>query len=209
MIDFLKFSNDAIELTKCTPGSAGFDLNSTENILVAPSRIINTCIGFTIPRDNFRKIHARSSFAVKFTHVSAGVINSDHRGPVCVLFFNFSNNIIETEKDLPFAQIVFQKCARPSLREVETFDPRSTLHGQNGFCSTGLKYFFFIFKYFKKKKTHFANKYIPDYCPPDIPWYERDGVLTWYNQNKYTEFSKNPEEYLKNKKVINFDILIN
>ena len=57
IIDFLKFFNDAIEPTKSTPDSAGFDLYSTENILIAPSsvRIINTCIGFKIPRGYFGK----------------------------------------------------------------------------------------------------------------------------------------------------------
>ena len=39
------------------------------------------------------KIYARSSFAVKCTDVSADVIDSDYKGPVCVLFFSFSNNI--------------------------------------------------------------------------------------------------------------------
>ena len=52
---------------------------------------------------------------------------------------------------------------------------------------------------------YFGNKYVPDYCPPDLPWYERDGLLTWYDQNKYAEFSINPDEYLKNKKAIDFD----
>ena len=56
--------------------------------------------------------------------------------------------------------------------------------------------------------TYFGNKYIPTYCPPDLPWYERDGLLTWYDQNKYAEFSKNPEEYLRNKRVINFHMII-
>ena len=39
------------------------------------------------------KIYARSSFAVKCTDVSVDVIDSDYKGPVCVLFFSFSNNI--------------------------------------------------------------------------------------------------------------------
>ena len=78
---------------------------------------------------------------------------------------------------------------------METFDARSTLRGQNDFGSTGLKHFFII-KYLKKKIRYFGNKYVPDYCPPDLPWYERDGLLTWYDQNKYAEFSKNPDEYL-------------
>ena len=68
MIDFIKFANDAIEPTKGTPDSAGFDLYSNENILVAPSsvRIINTSIGFKIPCGYFGKNYARSGFAVKF-----------------------------------------------------------------------------------------------------------------------------------------------
>ena len=52
-----------------------------------------------------------------------------------------------------------------------------------------------------------CNKYIPDYCPPDLPWYERDGLLIWYDQNKSEEFSKDPDNYLKNKKVIHFDMI--
>ena len=52
-----------------------------------------------------------------------------------------------------------------------------------------------------------GNKYIPDYCLPDLPWYERDDLLTWYDQNKFEEFSKDPDNYLKNKKAINFDMI--
>ena len=87
--------------------------------MVAPSsvRIINTCIGFKIPYGSFKKIYARSSFAVKFTHVGAGVVDATYRGPVCILFFNFSINIIEIEKGSRFEQIVFQKCGYLSLRE--------------------------------------------------------------------------------------------
>ena len=85
------------------------------------------------------KIYACSGFAVKFTDVDGGIVDADYRGPACVIIFNFSDNIIEIEKGSRFAQIVFQKCACPRLREVETFDAWSTLRGQSGFGSTGLK----------------------------------------------------------------------
>ena len=55
--------------------------------------------------------------------------------------------------------------------------------------------------------SYLGNKYIPNYCLPDLPWYERDGILTWYDQNKYEEFSKDPDNYIKSKKVINFDMI--
>ena len=89
---------------------------------------------------------------------------------------------------------------------MKTFDAKSIFCGQNGFDLTELKYIFLFFKYWKKK-TYFGNKYIPSFCPYDLPWYERDGLLTWYDQNKYSEFSKNPEEYLRNKRVIDFHMI--
>ena len=55
--------------------------------------------------------------------------------------------------------------------------------------------------------TYFGSKYDPDRYPPDLPWYEGDDLLTWYDQNKYAEFSKKPHEYLKNKNVINFNMI--
>ena len=94
-------------------------------------------------------MYVRSSFAVKFTDVSAGVIDSDYRGPVCVLSFNFSNNIIEIEKGSRFAEILFQKCARSSLREVEMFDAGSTLRDQMVSVQQDYNNLFFIFKYLK------------------------------------------------------------
>ena len=160
IIDFVKFSDDAIEPTKGTPNSVGFDICCTENILVAPSsvRIINTCIGFKISRGYFRKIYARSSFALKFTDEGAGVIDADYRGPVCVLFFNFSSIVIEIEKGSRFTQIVFQKCARPTLREVEMFSERSTTsRGRNGFGSTRLKGFSCFLSTEKKCQTLAVN----------------------------------------------------
>ena len=100
IIDFLKFPTDAIEPTKDTPNSAGFDLYSTENILVAPSsvKIINTCIGFKIPHGYVGKIYARSSFVVKFTDVSAGVIDSNNRGPVVYYFSIFQIILLKLKK---------------------------------------------------------------------------------------------------------------
>ena len=146
-IDFVNFSNDATEPIKGTSNSVDFDLYCTENSLVAPSsvRIINTCIGFKISCGYFRKVYARSSFALKFTEVGAGLIDADYRGHLWALLVNFSNSIIEIEKGSHFNQILFQKCARPTLREVEMFSERSTTCcGRSGFGSTGLKWFLFF-----------------------------------------------------------------
>ena len=72
-----------------------FDLHSTENNMVAPSsvRIINTCIGFKVPYGSFKKIYARSSFALKFTDVGAGVVDANYRGPF-LYYFSISQIIL-------------------------------------------------------------------------------------------------------------------
>ena len=53
----------------------------------------------------------------------------------------------------------------------------------------------------------FANNYIPKYVPEDLPWYERDSLLTDNDQMKYKEFISDPDTAVKNTKVINFDMM--
>ena len=139
---FVRFSSAAIAPTQGTKESAGFDLYSVEDVLISPSstKIIITDIGFKIPRDYFGKIYSRTGFAVRFTEVGGGVIDADYRGPVSVIFFNFSNRHIEIEKGCRFAQIVFQKVTNHSvLREVQNFEDNKTQRGEGSFGSTGLK----------------------------------------------------------------------
>lgn len=65
-IDFLRFSSNAICPTKGSADVAGFDLYSTEEVIVLPSsvRLISTDFGFEIPKGYFGKIHPRSSLAM-------------------------------------------------------------------------------------------------------------------------------------------------
>ena len=49
------------------------------------------------------------------------------------------------------------------------------------------------------------NKYIPEYTPENLKWYERYGLLTYIDQLKYEQFSSHPEQYLKKAEIINFD----
>lgn len=54
----------------------------------------------------------------------------------------------------------------------------------------------------------FDGKYVPKYHKNYIklPWYEKD-LMTHYDYLKYKDMSDNPEYYLKNVHVINFDII--
>ena len=46
-----------------------------------------------------------------------------------------------------------------------------------------------------------VNNYGPEFVPQDLPWYERDGLMTWYY-----EFLRYSENHFKTTKIINFDI---
>ena len=53
------------------------------------------------------------------------------------------------------------------------------------------------------------NTFVPKYTPNNLKWYEKDGLETWYRQNKCNEFLNNTDEYLKKMRITNFDIIKN
>lgn len=55
----------------------------------------------------------------------------------------------------------------------------------------------------------YDNRYIPKFVPNNLKWYERDGLETWYLQNKCNDFINNTDEHFKQMKIINFDIIKN
>ena len=67
------------------------------------------------------------------------VIDSDYRGNVVVIFFNFSNNYCQVHQEDKIALIVFQKIANHTkLEEVSNFDDKTST-GEKGFGSIDLK----------------------------------------------------------------------
>ena len=53
----------------------------------------------------------------------------------------------------------------------------------------------------------FANSCLPEYVPEDLPWYERDGLMTYIDQLKYKEFLSEPDAAIKYTKLINFEMI--
>ena len=53
------------------------------------------------------------------------------------------------------------------------------------------------------------NKFIPKYVPNDLKWYEKDGLDTWYLQNKCADLLMDTDEHFKKMKVVNFDMIKN
>ena len=52
-----------------------------------------------------------------------------------------------------------------------------------------------------------VNNYVPDFVPQDLPWYERNGLMTWYEQIKCENFVCNIDKHFKEANVINLDII--
>ena len=137
-IKFKKFSARAIEPSLATSGSACFDLASAEEVIIPPRscQCIKTDIGIAILKDYFGKVHARSSWARRFTSVAGRVIDSNYRGKISVILHNYSDNWLQVHQSDKFAQIAIQKkAANVVFEEVKSFED-TTERGEGGFGST-------------------------------------------------------------------------
>ena len=56
-------------------------------------------------------------------------------------------------------------------------------------------------------KKILVNKYVPNYVPKALLWYERDGLRTYVDHLKFEEFKSNMDEHSQKAEVINFDII--
>ena len=55
----------------------------------------------------------------------------------------------------------------------------------------------------------YKSSYIPPYVPPNLKWYERDGLMTYIDRLNYERVEKDRDSYVKNAQIINFDIINN
>ena len=104
-----------------TSGSAGYDLFLADDKILKVSSVttITTHLYLEIPPGYFGRIFQRSSHAhYHFLDAGGGVIDSDFRGEVIIIMFNYSKEDYEVAIDDRIVQIVFQKKRRGELCEV-------------------------------------------------------------------------------------------
>ena len=137
-IKFKKFSACATEPSLATSGSACFDLASAEEVIIPPRSClcIKVDIGIAIPKGYFGRIHARSSWARRFTSVAGGFIDSNYRGNISVIFHNYSDNWLQVHQSDKSALITIQKKAANIVFEELKNSEDSTERGESGFGST-------------------------------------------------------------------------
>ncbi len=125
-----------------SPGASGLDLSACldEKVIIKPGekQLISTGISLSIPKEFEIQIRPRSGLAAK-SSISVlntpGTIDSDYRGEIKVILYNFGKNSFEVINGLRIAQMVLCPIAKAELREVKSLD--QTSRGVGGFGSTG------------------------------------------------------------------------
>lgn len=138
MLRFVKASPNAFVPLKQDETSAGFDLSSSEFVIIPAhgKAKVSTGLKLAIPSGCYGRIAPRSGLALNhFIDVGAGVIDPGYRGIVSVLLFNFSNNNFVIQKGDRIAQLICEKVMVPELLECKNLD--DTSRGEAGWGSSG------------------------------------------------------------------------
>jgi dUTP pyrophosphatase len=123
-----------------TPGAAGLDLCSIEEVVLAPMerRAIRTGLRLAIPAGYEGQIRARSGLALRhgLALVNApGTIDADYRGELQILMINLGSDVVQLRQGERLAQLVISPVVQAQIVEVTTLD--ETERGDGGFGSTG------------------------------------------------------------------------
>ena len=125
-----------------TQGSSGMDLMAfiESPIKISPnnSALIPTGISVAISNDVEIQIRPRSGLAVK-SNISVlntpGTIDSDYRGEIKVILFNYGSKEFVVKNKDRIAQMILMPVLKVNFEEVD--DLPETLRGSGGFGSTG------------------------------------------------------------------------
>jgi dUTP pyrophosphatase len=142
VIQFKKVHPAAIVPRQMRHGDSGYDLTSTEAVVIPPLNIrtVSTGIALAIPYDYEGQIRARSGLAQQAIMLMNGVgtIDSGYRGEVKVLLGNMSTKkTFQINKGYRIAQLIIVPVIYPTYEKVDELPPSE--RGIKGFGSTGEK----------------------------------------------------------------------
>ena len=123
-----------------TPGSAGMDVVSAEDVTIAPGarHAVATGLAVAIPQGFEIQVRPRSGLAFKHGITvpnTPGTIDSDYRGELKVLLINHGSQDFAIARGDRVAQLVLAPVVQAAWSEVEELD--ATERGSGGFGSTG------------------------------------------------------------------------
>ena len=123
-----------------TPGSAGYDLASAEDVELAPMerRLVTTGFAIALPEGWECQLRPRSGLALSHGITlpnTPATIDSDYRGELKVALVNLGQQPFRVTRGMRIAQMVFARVEAPELDVVELLP--ATARGVGGFGSTG------------------------------------------------------------------------
>ena len=123
-----------------TPGSAGCDLASADEGVLAPleRRLFRTGISIALPEGYECQIRPRSGLALRHGITlpnSPATIDSDYRGELLVALINLGSEPFEVTRGMRIAQMVVARVETVAFRPVENLP--DSYRGVSGFGSTG------------------------------------------------------------------------
>ena len=153
IIQIKKLDDSGIMPTRGSDSSAGYDLYSTEDYVLAygERRLFKTGISMKIPDGYYGRIAPRSGLAYKEgLDTMAGVIDSDYLGDIGVILINLKKEHfwyegdkltklegvpVEITKGMRIGQIIFEKHHEVYFHCVDELE--QTSRGKSGLGSTG------------------------------------------------------------------------
>lgn len=123
-----------------TDGAVGFDLHSTENVIIDRdcTVVVGTGLKVKVPEGYEMQIRPRSGLSVdtKLRVANApGTIDNDYRGEVGVILYNAGNRAEQIEEGDRIAQAVITPVVKVEMEEVDELE--ETERAEAGFGSTG------------------------------------------------------------------------
>lgn len=143
-VPFKKLHPDAVGPKYYSKGACAFDLHPLitegEVIRVEPhsQKIIPTGLAFAVPNGFELRISPRSGQSAKeqiSIRNSPGIIDSDYRGEIMVIFVNNKDTVHIITKDQRICQVKLSKAYIAGFEEVDELD--ETERGEGRFGSTG------------------------------------------------------------------------
>jgi dUTP pyrophosphatase len=143
-ITFTKSNPDAVSPKYAYESDSGFDLYSTEEVVI-PSldrQLIPTGIHIDIPEGHEIQVRSKSGLALKqglMVLNSPGTVDQGYTGEIQVIMFNTSKNKVKIEKGQKIAQAVLCPVVSGKwVNIIEKNEINSKDRNKNGFGSTGL-----------------------------------------------------------------------
>jgi len=137
-LSFKRLDARAVLPSRGSSSSAGLDLFSTEDVLIAPQQreLVSTGLAVAIPEGYYGRVAPRSGLAVKNgLDVLAGVIDADYRGELRCALLNTGDEPIQLPAQTKICQLIIEKIITPTAVWAEEIS--ETERGEGGFGSTG------------------------------------------------------------------------